>query len=896
MSKKAFKVASAAAVAASAFVAVNPAQAATAAEADVLVKKAESLGGTLKWAISVEGSWDGHSNPDMKLFNDTKAAHAKAVTAVSSLPAGSQKTALQTRLNDKVKLYVDRAVTVIDAVSAGKKIEGKKMALETQLDASKIDSATVKAYDDLSAEIRKQESLLSRVYGQTSRASIRDYYQKSAEAVKAEAKYPVSVLVELGRLDAAITAKNLTEATTRYTNISDWLPKVENATMKAELQAQFDAKKSAYEALKAPKIESVSAIDASTIEIKFNQAMEKGTGTNGAENIANYIINTTALSATDTAELSEDGKTVTLTLNTSADLTNDTAYTVTVDKDIKTVSGKVLGTVDHKTSLFFADHVKPTVQSVAAQANGDVKITFSEKVAAGTPSVVINGKTVAPSAVSGNTVTVTKANLTLSGANLENGKSYSVYVNGYNDLVPVSPNAMSLYVGSFTYNVVADVTAPSVSSLVAKDAKTLTLTFSEAISGANTDGTTNNATVLNLVVKKGSSVITTTATTTDGKTFTLNLDQTTNVLYDSTKNETSAVLNVTVKGYKDASLNIGTETSQNVTVTNDVTAPAFVKSEYDYANTNFVLTFSEGLKADAVKTALAAGITIVDSNGVLQTQITAAEIKNIATGDKTITIDNSNATGLDLPAGTYTFSFTKELIKDQALNGGIGNAAFSTTVTVPATAPGSDSGKPTVTSVTNGAKDVFTVLFSEAVKGGSVAGSATDAFNYRLNGAPLPAGTVITLDSLKTTATITLPAGSVSKSETQLFNVWNVQDLAGNVLDTTTKTVAVLDSVKPELLSAKVDADGALVLSFSENISNAVSTVDFVAADFEVKVNGADVTEALAAGVNSNELKITASDASFAAGTITVKVLDTAVGTDGNGNVVKTGTSVTATR
>jgi SbsC C-terminal domain len=267
MSKKAFKIASAAAVAASAFVAVNPAQAATAAEAEVLVKKAENLGGTLKWAISLEGSWDGFNYPNMKLFNDTKDAHAKALAAVSTL-SGTQKAALETRLNNNVKLYVDRAVTLIDAVSAGMKIDAKKEALASKLDASEIDADTVTAYHELAKEIRKQEVLLSRVYGQSSRAEIRENYQHTAEAVLEDALYPVSVNIELGRLHAAVQANDVEEATLRFDNINSWLPLVTDETMKAELTAAFEIEKEAYEAILVPSVESVSAINANSVSVE----------------------------------------------------------------------------------------------------------------------------------------------------------------------------------------------------------------------------------------------------------------------------------------------------------------------------------------------------------------------------------------------------------------------------------------------------------------------------------------------------------------------------------------------------------------------------------------------------------------------------------------------------
>lgn len=537
-----------------------------------------------------------------------------------------------------------------------------------------------------------------------------------------------------------------------------------------------------------------------------------------------------------------------------------------------------------------------------AQPNGDVKITFNERVAAGTPAVVINGQSVTPSAVVDNTVTVTKANL--AAATLTSGKSYSVVVSGYSDL---ATNALSLYNSTFDYTVIADTTAPTVTSLVANDEKTLTLTFSEEINGVTKDGSTDNAAVLGLNVTKGAAAtaMVTTATTKDGKVFTLNLPTTANKLYDGTATpvETSASLAVIVNGYKDLALNVGQKYTQNITVTKDTTAPTLVKSAYDAGTSSFILTFSKGLAADAVKTALAADITIVDSNGVAQASPTAAMITNIVAGDKTVTISNAaGPAGLGLANGTYTFTVAKNAVYDNTLNSGNGNAQFSTTMTVGAAA---DTTAPTISApVTSSSKDHMTVTFSEVVKGGAVAGSATDPSNYKLNGAALPAGTLITLDTTKKIATIVMPTGSVNTTQTYVLTTSNVQDLAGNTIKTVDNTVALTDSVAPVLQSATYDsASGAIVLTFSEDIDgkkDGGGQTTPVAGDLVVKVNGTTDAAAkltIGAGAAENQIKITSSDMSFATGTITVSTAHTGItGADAAANTLTPDTTVTLTR
>lgn len=632
------------------------------------------------------------------------------------------------------------------------------------------------------------------------------------------------------------------------------------------------------------------AIDAQHVLVTFNNAVLAGSDVNSAETAANYAITGETVSS---AKLGTDGKSVTLT--TSAALTNNTAYTVTVLKNVEDANAVALSAkTNYTTGLFFSDTTAPTIASVAGQPNGDIEITFSERVAAATPTIVINGQTVSPNSVVDNTVTVTKANLALANANLTSGKSYSVVVSGYTDL---ASNALSLYNGTFTYNVVADTTVPAVTSLVANDEKTLTLTFSKAIKGVTTDGSTDNAAILGLGVTKGTAAtsITTTATTTDGKVFTLNLDTTANKVYDGTATpaETSASLAVTVSGYEDSSLNVGQKYTQNVTVTKDATLPTLTKSVYDATNAQFVFTFSKALTAESAAALAGKGISVVDSNGVAQTALGTGDFVAIGAGDKTLTIKPGTA----YAAGTYTFTFAfaKGTVNDNSLNGGNQNAQFSTTV---ATAV-ADVTAPTISTVASGSKDHLAVTFDEAVKGGSVTGSATDASNYKLNGVALPANTVITLNAGKTIASIALPTGSVSTTQTYVLTTSNVQDLAGNVLTTIDNTVALTDSVAPVLQSAAYDATtGNIVLTFSENFATATAVNS---GDLIVKDNGVTISDAAIAtpvtGDKANQVRISSVGTSFATGTITISTASgTRTGADAAANTLTPDTTISLAR
>jgi SbsC C-terminal domain len=801
MSKKAFKIASAAAVAASAFVAVNPAQAATAAEAEVLVKKAESLGGTLKWAISVEGSWDGHSYPDMKLFNDTKAAHAKAVAAVSTL-SGSQKTALEARLNDNVKKFVDRAVTLIDAVSAGMKIEEKKMALELQLDANKIDTDTERAYNELSTEIRKQEVLLSRVYGQSSRASIREYYQHSAEAVKLEALYPVSVLVELNRLDAAITAKNETEATTRYNNITAWLPKVENATMKAELTAKFDAKKSAYEALKSPKVESVSAINGKELVVKFNKAINK-------DKVAGNVKLVDTVSGTvawDGFVVSEDAKTITFTATGTIDVKD---ATLTVEPiELKDDATK---TTERFVSLVtFKDTVAPSVTSVKAEGTTAV-ITFDEPVYS-TGTVSLNGVALTNTGGTFDKYELSTDGKTLTVKQLEATKSYKVDLVGAKDFVDNLANPISL---NFTVAKPAvDTVKPTVSSNVSGNK--LTLNFSKAVTGAGevTIGSEK-------IVVDPTSLATGVTLSTDKKTLVIDTQ-----LYKagSIFGANSFVnASVTVDKFTDGT-NVMETVNFSATLLADTKAPTVVSSSAK-ADGTIVVEFNEEVQVPTVTELVVGAVDGITQSPVKKFAVTKVEhltVDGVTSKNKLVyTIGTPTAPQIAFETEkTYGVELDKASVKDVY---GKSNAEV---IKLNVTRPKGNAADPTavVKTTISESGNVISIQFNE-----DMTDSAKNSLNYSLAGKVLPSNTTVEFINDRKNVKITLPAGYITANGDYNFTIGNVIASSGNTVNPTVaadnngkSTVIALDeTVAPTVVSKlAVNSSTEVVVSFSEAVAS----------------------------------------------------------------------------
>lgn len=195
-----------------------PANASSFTSPEQLVRSAESYAGSLKWAISVEGTGNGKTIP-WNYYNGAKLAYQKALSAVAKLPKGKTKTDFQTRLEKNVNLFISttpnkvgRAVAYIDAINAGLKIEKKKNQLNNRLAATIMDDVTEKYYHELSLEIKKQAYLLDRVYGETTRESIRSHFKGSAEQARLKALYPVSIHMALDQLKADLDIQNYIKA------------------------------------------------------------------------------------------------------------------------------------------------------------------------------------------------------------------------------------------------------------------------------------------------------------------------------------------------------------------------------------------------------------------------------------------------------------------------------------------------------------------------------------------------------------------------------------------------------------------------------------------------------------------------------------------------------------
>ena len=386
-----------------------------------------------------------------------------------------------------------------------------------------------------------------------------------------------------------------------------------------------------------------------------------------------------------------------------------------------------------------------------------------------------------------------------------------------------------------TFTVTVDKTAP-VATVSAQGDNTILVTFDKEMDAASVldalkaaNNVVKSETLGNIAHKNATVV-----SGTDNKQFSIVLNDAN--LYDnkSSRNLT-VVLPATIK---DSLGNKLVATTKTVTLTEDTVAPTIqgvsFKKNSDGEVKSIVVKVSEGLPASAI-TPSAANLTIVREDGVLvpfSSFLGGLKAKTPALGDTEVEFEATTAAKL---SGKYTLTFAPGFVTDTSLKG---NDSPGYTATI-------DFGKAETTTTfeidpltdidnardgsNNPIDNVFEVDFGGAVKGGAVAGSATSLDNYTLNGAALPDGTTITLDSTKQVATITLPSNSIEKSDNDaVFTINNVQRTTGEVIKPVTTTIAIVDNVEPLLDYAKLNSDGTITVGFNETLAIPINEADLV--------------------------------------------------------------------
>lgn len=314
----------------------------------------------------------------------------------------------------------------------------------------------------------------------------------------------------------------------------------------------------------ASKVESVTASNLKQVVVTFDGEVDKAT----AEDASNYTLSNNLTA--ESAALSADGKTVTLTLKgekPSDVMTNQKEYKLSFN-NVKAGS-KVLNVKDFKFTPL--DNAVPTATAVQALGNKTVKLTFSEPIyRANASSITIDGKAAVGYAEVAGNVVILKLYSTLENA------EHTISIANVEDFVPFKSAPQEL-----KFTVVEDKEAPTVAAVEKASFETVRIKFSEPVDKATVLG--SNVYWLQGSTKKYA-----------GTNVTQISDDT--YEFDFSANRIQYATALYLSGIKDYSGNtIAADTKVEVNPVVDQTRPEVVNAELKDDNKTFVIKFSKSL-------------------------------------------------------------------------------------------------------------------------------------------------------------------------------------------------------------------------------------------------------------------------------------------------------------
>ena len=682
------------------------------------------------------------------------------------------------------------------------------------------------------------------------------------------------------------------------------------------------------------EVQSVEAINPMEIKITFDQPVDR----DSAVNAKNYVftINGNTYTSQDGLvqyKYKEKDKEVAITLienknqikyNTddnsvifrlSTPLANGTKYTVDVKDGIYAINKDKKVQLTKGTEQQFNDLADPTLVSAKLTAdykdsNGDqaIELTFNEPVSsigavkADGITVFNNGSNMqnnsTDSSKPGNYTVVLKPDANLKNA-YKNGKLVdSLLKEGTHNVVAYETVDKSMPVQNTAnvlntqYTVTKNSETPAVVSItpVNDNERQFDITFNKKVKFA---GLENEIEIKKGDVKfdaqNGAPKFAVEARNADNdarsnddyvKVVRVTIDGDKDKVYHLYKDdEKSVTLSVKVKNYSTAAGYIGEEYKGDVTLSKDVAGPKVEFNDCRIIKNGILIKFNK-----EVKDLNQSKIIVKDKNGI----------------SRTISAKLTKETGEDLDHGTTTSKYVtislpgfadKEAYIDKApytvniLEGAVKSASSSEIIyneqQQPITVDKENSVSPVVAGVDyNKTKVKSTVVNGEIVneiivkyKQKMNEESATNIANYTLDGKALPAGASVTLGE-NNTVTITLPAGSITETSVNLFEIQNVKTDDGSLVvanigtgDNFTKILTLVNSTKPSIESAQFSVanlnstkSNKIEVKFNQKLG-AIDEADKASAidDLKVTVNGTkqEITNVELSAVNSDTLYVT---------------------------------------
>ncbi|QUG40556.1 S-layer homology domain-containing protein [Psychrobacillus sp. INOP01] len=607
---------------------------------------------------------------------------------------------------------------------------------------------------------------------------------------------------------------------------------VKRGQMASFLNRAYDSAHKVVAPETATKVVSVSATNLKEVVVTFDGTVEKAT----AADVNNYSIDGKVLS---TATLSDDKKSVTLTLDTTSPntaFTNQAEYKLSFN-NVKAGS-TVLSAKEHKFTP--VDSTLPTVTDVTSLGNKTLRVTFSEPVkAANASNFQVDGKTVIGfTEVTGNSVIVKLYSALDNGEHTVNVKN----VTDFNEFKSLSQDVK--------FNVVEDVTAPTISSVEEASFEEVVIKFSEPV---------DPATVLaaNVHWLQGNTKMT-------AGSVTRLADDT--YAFDFTNNKIQYTTDLYVSGVKDYSGNsLASGAKIQVTPVVDQTRPEVVNVDMT-SRSELTVKFSKVLNEASAETA--ANYVIKDADGKevskLKTVVQQADTKVVkvflttplAEGKKyTLSIsgvsDNTTLKNVILP-------YTKELTTTDTTNAVVAADAV----------------------VRNSTTNSLVVTFPEvmAVSGdGSIVDSSKYLYDVDGTWKALPSGVNFNVTPDGKSVIISFPT-DVDVDNVDNLRIQLVKDTAGNYIKDLSVDRAVQAPGTVSIVGVTATANNEIEVDFNANLlSNTINAADFAVKTDEVSPSTLSVVKAELSSSDASVVVLTLADSTKLAENATYNVKDVEV-------------------
>ncbi|WP_342533872.1 Ig-like domain-containing protein [Lysinibacillus sp. FSL K6-0057] len=599
------------------------------------------------------------------------------------------------------------------------------------------------------------------------------------------------------------------------------------------------------------KVESVSAINAKQLVVKFSKAVDKNSvvTTSGSSTTLNANIVSVEKTSTDVvsnqvgngtlagnaASLSEDGKELTITLS------GNNIFAGSYDVIVKNATSSEVKMPNYYGSATIKDTVAPTVTKAEyVTTSGKIRVTLSEPITSvgfGKAVLIIDGKPYAfdaPSSYPATSLTVSVP------AGIELGSTVTVNVAGIED---AAGNLLTPYTGQVTLT--KDASALSVTGFEQISNQKVRVTLNKKLDTASNAKILTSAPNNGLVITKDDGTVTTnytvaaapSAVNANGNVYDITFADATY----ATSNDFAVSVSFTKDAFTDVTGNKNALETKTLTLKKDITAPTVVSSKVNVAGDKIELTFSEEVNPSSIDNSklflrldggeLQAGGPTVSAAIKANTDNKVVEISLSGSAASTAIVNGK------LKAGSYQVRLTEGFIKD------INGVDVKTTNAPLVTVAGSVQEALTATVASTPASNVITIA---APAGEKFATSSLTNGKFFINGTQISSDADIKFTSTaNTTISITLPTSeSVKYTGASSFSATGVTLDSAKPLNAPYGTVTLADNSAPVLQSARLIDNKTIELTYDEAIGTLSSAQ--VGDEFIIKQGGTTLTLAAA--------------------------------------------------